>query len=234
MKSWSDYFYEHQDDLQILQEKYQRLVDIIYNLHNVKMMEVGTRKQRFTVLQSICYNGIDKHKENIFKIDGIINKKKTINDDELKNMDFNEVIKLYNKSNNISEVFTSDYISSICECVLEHLVNDEKTAIKTCKHCGRNFIPVSRKDEIYCDLPNIDGSPTCREKGAKQTYKDKVEDDTVLLEYRRSYQKKITAIYRANNDEKPKLQEDFKNWKSEARKRIQKYKNRRITRERCL
>ena len=36
--------------------------------------------------------------------------------------------------------------------------------IKTCLNCGRYFIPTFRQNEIYCDLKNVDGTPTCRDK----------------------------------------------------------------------
>ncbi len=93
--------------------------------------------------------------------------------------------------------------------------------IKTCQYCGRYFIPSIRQDEIYCDLPNVDGK-SCREKGAKQTYKEKLEKDSVLQEYRKAYQKKFMEVSRSNGDKQKK--ENFDNWKVEIQEMLKQYK----------
>ena len=67
--------------------------------------------------------------------------------------------------------------------------------------CGKYFIPTSRQDEIYCDFTDDDGK-SCREKGAGLTYKKNLENVPALLEYRKSYQKKI------NKFKKGKLSEE--------------------------
>ena len=67
--------------------------------------------------------------------------------------------------------------------------------IKTCHNCGKYFIPTSRQDEVYCEFLDEDGK-TCKEKGTSQTYKKNLESIPVLLEYRRSYQKKIMIVSR--------------------------------------
>ena len=228
LEDWDTYFRKYQKKLITTQHNFKEIVDVIYNLHNNDLMKAGNYKNRFDMLLSIDFNNLSTYQNITNKLNGILYKEKTINDNELKNMGFHKAIDLYNKNNMLYQVYTSDYISGICECVLEQIVNDDKYVIKVCEHCGRYFIPTSRKDEIYCDLPNDDGH-SCREKGARQTYKDKIEDDDVLLEYRRSYQKKITAIYRADEDKKETMKRDFEDWKSKARKVIEDYKNKKIS-----
>jgi microsomal dipeptidase-like Zn-dependent dipeptidase len=66
--------------------------------------------------------------------------------------------------------------------VLEQFVKNSNLPIKKCQYCNRYFIPKIRQDEIYCDLPNEDGK-SCREKGAKQTYKQNLERFVDHIEY---------------------------------------------------
>ncbi len=96
------------------------------------------------------------------------------------------------RSNNIpmTNVYASEKLSNIAFVVLEQITKNYNLPIKKCQHCDRYFMPSIRQDELYCDLPNEDGK-SCREKGAKQTYKEKLEKEPVLQEYRKVYQKKL-------------------------------------------
>ena len=78
-----------------------------------------------------------------------------------------------------------------------------------------------RQDEVYCEFPDEKGK-TCKEKGALETYKKNLESTPALLEYRRSYQKKIMIVSR-NKDNK-QLKKDFDNWKKEAQSKIKLFK----------
>lgn len=69
--------------------------------------------------------------------------------------------------------------------------------------------------------PNEDGK-SCREKGAKQTYKEKLEKDPVLQEYRKAYQKKFMEVSRSNGDKQKK--EDFEEWKVIIQDMLKNYK----------
>ena len=85
--------------------------------------------------------------------------------------------------------------------VLEQVVKHENLQIKTCLNCGRYFIPSYRQNEIYCDLPNSDQSPTCREKGANEQYKKNLENNQTQALYRRIYRQKFMIAQR-NKDVK--------------------------------
>ena len=71
-------------------------------------------------------------------------------------------------------------------------------------------------------MENVDGSPTCREKGANETYKKTLENTPALLLYRRTYQQKVMNVYR-NKDNK-QLKKDFDKWKKEAQAKIKLFK----------
>ena len=127
------------------------------------------------------------------------------------------------------EFYNAETFGPIAYAVLNELVKYEHLPIKKCQNCGRYFVPTFRQTEIYCDLENIDGSPTCREKGATATYKKNLENVPALALYRKLYQKKVMAVYRNPNDTKQK--KEFDKWKKEAQEKIRKFKNEKITEE---
>lgn len=122
----------------------------------------------------------------------------------------------------LHNVYTSTKLRSICFTILDQLVRQENLPIKTCQICGRYFIPTFRQNEIYCDLKNVDGSATCRDKGASETYKKSLESNPALLLYRRTYQQKVMTVYR--NKENKQLKKDFDKWKKEAQEKIKLFK----------
>lgn len=83
----------------------------------------------------------------------------------------------------LHNVYTSKKLRSICFLVLDLLAKQENLPIKICQNCGRYFIPTFRQNEIYCDLENVDGSSTCREKGSYEILikillkENKIEND---------------------------------------------------------
>lgn len=107
------------------------------------------------------------------------------------------------------------------------LVMNDNIAIKQCKNCGRYFQPVNRHAEVYCSLPNIDGSPTCKEKGAGETYRKNIKEIDGLLTYRRTYQKRIMEVSR--NREDTDLKTKFDNWKKKAQEKIKAFKENKIS-----
>ena len=122
----------------------------------------------------------------------------------------------------LHNVYTSTKLRSICFTILDQLVRQENLPIKTCQICGRYFIPTFRQNEIYCDLPNVDGSATCREKGATINYKKNLESVPALGLYRKMYQQKVMVVYR--NKEDKKIKKDFDKWKKEAQDKIKLFK----------
>ena len=122
----------------------------------------------------------------------------------------------------LHNVYTSTKLRSICFTILDQLVRQENLPIKTCQICGRYFIPTFRQNEIYCDLPNVDGSATCREKGATINYKKNLESVPALGLYRKMYQQKVMVVYR--NKEDKKIKKNFDKWKKEAQDKIKLFK----------
>ncbi len=102
------------------------------------------------------------------------------------------------------------------------LVKNEDIVVKQCKNCGRYFQPVNSQAEVYCNLPNFDGSPTCKTKGARETYNRNLNEVEGLLIYRRTYQKRIMEVSR--DRENKALKQAFDKWKKAAQEKIKMFK----------
>ena len=58
---------------------------------------------------------------------------------------------------------------------------------------GRYYLQYSGK-EIYCELPNQDGSPTCKSYASRKAYDIKIVEDIAELAYKREYQRNELKI----------------------------------------
>ena len=61
----------------------------------------------------------------------------------------------------------------------------------------------------YCELFNLDGSPSCRSYASRKTYEGKIIDNVAELTYKREYQRRITRVYRSDETEKTMRQKEF-------------------------
>ena len=70
--------------------------------------------------------------------------------------------------------------------------------INKCENCGRLFIPATtnnnpyqkaRNDQKYCNNLYLDTGKTCKEIGATNKHKEKVENSDILKEYKKEYKK---------------------------------------------
>lgn len=204
-----------------LQSDFKSFIDYIYNLNNNNELKESKASSKFIA-------GIIKGKDNISsytkEIDVVLDNY-TNNSIEYGSEDLESLVKKLDLNNTFvkrKNVYTSPYLSSILFVILEHLVFEESIQIKQCLNCGKYFIPVYRQNEIYCDFENIDGTPSCRDKGATETYRKNLNSSPALLEYRRTYQKRIMIASR--NKENKQLRIDFDNWKKEAQSKIKLYK----------
>ena len=203
-----------------IQSNFRKCVDFVYNLNGNEELKDSKPSSKFVASLVTHHNDVYSYSNDI---DVILD---TYSDKYLKygNYSLERLTKELDKNNSFIEmdnVYSSTKLSNIAFVVLEQLAKNYNLPIKTCQYCGRYFIPSIRQDEIYCDLPNVDGK-SCREKGAKQTYKEKLEKDPVLQEYRKAYQKKFMEVSRSNGDKQKK--ENFDNWKVEIQEMLKQYK----------
>ena len=71
-----------------------------------------------------------------------------------------------------------------------------KINLSICQNSGRYYLQYSGK-EVYCDLPNQDGSPSCKTFASRKVYADK----------------------------KDSLQKEYSEWRVAAREQLLRYRN---------
>ncbi len=95
--------------------------------------------------------------------------------------------------------------------------------INKCENCGRLFIPITssnnskqkgRNDQKYCNNLYLNTGKTCKEIGALNKRKEKVENSSILQEYNREYKRMHRAHYSHTKEFKEKK---FKEWSKKAR-----------------
>ena len=207
-------------ELYEMQENFRQCVNQVYNLNGEKGFEEASANSKFIA-------NIIKHKSDVYryssKIEVILDSYSS-KDDDYSSVSYENIVnKLENGELSIKKhnVYTSERLSNILYVILEQIVQVPNLPIKQCQNCGKYFIPSSRQDEVYCEFPDEKGK-TCKEKGAIQTYKKNLESIPALLEYRRSYQKKIMIVSR--NKENKELKREFDKWKKEAQEKIRLFK----------
>lgn len=95
--------------------------------------------------------------------------------------------------------------------------------INKCENCGRLFIPSTtsnnqnqkgRNDQKYCNNLYLDTGKTCRDIGALNKQKEKVQNSAILKEYNREYKRMHGLHYNHTKEFKEK---QFKEWSKKAR-----------------
>ena len=106
--------------------------------------------------------------------------------------------------------------------------------INKCENCGRLFIPATtsnnpyqkgRNDQKYCNNIYKDTWKNCKEIGALNKRKEKVENSTILQEYNREYKRIHRAHYTHTKEFKEKK---FKEWSKKARQLRDSYTDEQI------
>ena len=95
--------------------------------------------------------------------------------------------------------------------------------INKCENCCRLFIPTTtsnnpnqkgRNDQKYCNNLYLNTGKTCKEIGALNKQKEKVQNSTILKEYNREYKRMHGLHYNHTKEFKEK---QFKEWSEKAR-----------------
>ncbi len=207
-------------ELMDIQYDFRKCVDFIYNLNGNEELKDYKPSSKFIASLVTRKNNVYSYSSDIEVIlDTYSDKYEEYGSQSLENL--TKELDQNNAFIKMENVYTSQKLSNIAFVVLEQITKNYNLPIKKCQHCGRYFMPSIRQDELYCDLPNVDGK-SCREKGAKQTYKEKLEKDKVLQEYRKAYQKKFMEVSRSNGDKQKK--EDFEEWKIIMQDMLKNYK----------
>ena len=101
--------------------------------------------------------------------------------------------------------------------------------INKCENCGRLFIPITssnnpnqkgRNDQKYCNSLFENTRKTCKEIGALNKQKEKVQNSPILIEYNREYKRMHGLHY---NHQKKFTEKKFKEWSKKARELRDKF-----------
>ena len=207
------------------QEVFRKCVDFIYNLNGNEDLKEENKLSKF-IAYTIKDNDLYTYLKDLeIILDDYINIHNKKHEDTLTKL----IQEIDNKNPKLElhNVYTSNKLTSILYAVLDQVVRHDNLQIKTCLNCGRYFIPTYRQNEIYCDLSNVDKSPTCREKGAGEQYKRNLENNKTQALYRRMYRQKFMIAQR--NKENKIIQKEFTQWKKDAKEQMNKFKKGKLT-----
>lgn len=117
---------------------------------------------------------------------------------EERNLDVEKIVEIMKEKNIVAEkVYELENSEEQIRFELFKVIQNN-FAINKCENCGRLFIPITssnnpnqkgRNDQKYCNTPYLDTGKTCKEIGATNKYKEKVEDSAILKEYKKEYKK---------------------------------------------
>ncbi len=141
---------------------------------------------------------------------------------EERNLDVEKIVEIMKEKNIVAEeVYELEISEEQIRFELFKVIQNN-FVINKCENCGRLFIPITssnnpnqkgRNDQKYCNTPYLDTGKTCKEIGATNKYKEKVEDSVILKEYKKEY-KKIHGRHYAHPKEFKEKQ--FKEWSQKA------------------
>lgn len=101
--------------------------------------------------------------------------------------------------------------------------------LKSCKNCGKYFI-ATNKSYNYCNnIAPGETKKTCREIGRRQVFKNNKNNDPILSSYYQLYNRK--AMMKSRNPDIVKYTTDFDKFKETGKKKIQQYKNGKLSSE---
>ncbi|MBP3501950.1 MAG: hypothetical protein J6K42_00495 [Clostridia bacterium] len=155
-------------------------------------------------------------------------KTKYICDKELsmreRTLDVEEIVKLMKTKNMKAEqVYELENTEEQIRFELFKVIQNN-FSINKCENCGRLFIPITssnnknqkgRNDQKYCNNLYLNTGKTCKEIGALNKQKEKVQNSPILIEYNREYKRMHGLHY---NHQKKFTEKKFKEWSKKARK----------------
>ena len=141
---------------------------------------------------------------------------------EERNLDVEKIVEIMKEKNIVAEeVYELENSEEQIRFELFKVIQNN-FVINKCENCGRLFIPATtnnnpyqkaRNEQKYCNNLYLDTGKTCKEIGATNKHKEKVEDSAILKEYKKEY-KKIYGRHYAHSKEFKEKQ--FKEWSKKA------------------
>lgn len=151
-----------------------------------------------------------------------------------KRLDIEEIVKLMKEKNIIAEeVYELENTEEQIRFELFKVIQNN-FVINKCENCGRLFIPVTssnnpnqkgRNDQKYCNNLYKNTGKTCKQIGALNKQKQKVQNSLILKEYNREYKRMHGLHYNHTKEFKEK---QFKEWSKKARKLRNNYNDKEL------
>ena len=156
-----------------------------------------------------------------FKTKYIVDKTLTIKERQL---DVEKIIEIMKEKNIVAEeVYELENTEEQIRFELFKVIKNN-FVINKCENCGRLFIPVTsgnnpnqkgRNDQKYCNNLYKNTGKTCKQIGALNKQKEKIQNSLILKEYNREYKRMHGLHYNHTKEFKEK---QFKEWSTKARK----------------
>lgn len=145
--------------------------------------------------------------------------------------------KILKTTNNLNRDNKIIYIKSYEIYALKDIFNiyfnyfiESNIYIRKCKNCNKYFIPQNRSDEVYCNNKSPQNpNKTCKEYGAKKTYRDEIKSIPIKYEHNKTSQYFRMKINRAKTQKEKELyKKKFDLYKENYQKKKQKYQSHRL------
>ena len=155
-----------------------------------------------------------------FKTKYIVDKPLTLKERQL---DVEKIIEIMKEKNIVAEeVYELENTEEQIRFELFKVIQNN-FVINKCENCGRLFIPVTssnnpnqkgRNDQKYCNNLYKNTGKTCKQIGALNKQKEKIQNSLILKEYNREYKRMHGLHYNHTKEFKEK---QFKEWSAKAR-----------------
>lgn len=199
-------------------------LDITDKITGTKHINVKNPIQKIRLLQQNYNLNIfnNFYEVTCFSKLAICDKGKVYLDDEINNLDNKKL----NLDMRIIEIFKINNLIELLNLSLIRII-DKKITITKCLNCGNYFIPENRSNEKYCNrISPQNPNKTCKEYGAKKTYRDEIKSTPIKYEHNRTSQFYRMRINRAKSQkEKNKYESIFNDYKENYQKNKIKYKS---------
>lgn len=140
-----------------------------------------------------------------------------------KRLDVEEIVKIMKEKKIVAEeVYELENTEEQIKFELFKVIQNN-FVINKCENCGRLFVPVTssnnpnqkgRNDQRYCNNLYENTGKTCKQIGALNKQKQKVQNSLILKEYNREYKRMHGLHYNHTKEFKEK---QFKEWSKKAR-----------------
>lgn len=220
-ETYEQIFIKIKRKLKELQYLIKRFIDYMYNLNN--NLEDKNYSSFEKYLTYVIKNNLFRYSTNIavfyfqqFAHDALNIAVESITPKIVKEHLENGIIDV-----NDSPVFHTSYLSNILYVSLLEIASNKDIKIKTCKNCGKYFIPI-KNTEKYCDIIYYENEQTCKIIGATNSYTKKRKSVEGIRFYRNNYQRRLMQAKRSDDKQ---LKLAFENWKQLAKAKIKEFNN---------